>query len=241
MKERRGRLLSHFLVRDIIMKWLNQFSLVIRSNLSTLCERFEDPERMLHQLLIDMEHELERVREAVAGAIADEIQLGKQLKKARETSVKWQDRAEAAIKRSDEATAREALEQKMRSDERADELEAEHESQKKETEKLRRSVQDLEQKIRQARQKQTLLLARMARANSSQRINKALHSATSRSAFAQFDRLEKRAERDEAMDEAYRRLDGEDPDADDLKDRLEEEERREKIEAELESLRSKLS
>ena len=222
------------------MKWLNQFSLVIRSNLTTLCEHFEDPERMLHQLLIDMEHELDRVREAVASAIADEIQLGKQLKKARGTPAKWQDRAEAALKRDDEATAREALERKMRCDERADELNKEYEIQKRETEKLRRSVHDLEQKIRQARQKQTLLLARMARANSTQRINRALKSAHSRSAFAQFDRLEKRAERDEAMDEAYRRLDGEDTDADDLKTRLDEEERREKIEMEIESLRTKL-
>ena len=222
------------------MKWLNQFSFVIRSNLTTLCERFEDPERMLHQLLIDMEHELERVREAVAGAIADEIQLGKQLKKAQDSSTKWQDRAEAALKRKDETTAREALEHKMRADERADELGKEHETQKNETEKLRRSVHDLEQKIRQARQKQTLLLARMARANSTQRINRALKSADSRSAFAQFDRLEKRAERDEAIDEAYRRLDGEDTDADELRNRLDEEERRERIETELESLRAKL-
>ena len=64
------------------MKWLSNFSLIMRSNLTTLCEKCEDPERMLHQLLIDMESELGRVRESVAGAIADEIQLGRKVQQA---------------------------------------------------------------------------------------------------------------------------------------------------------------
>ncbi len=45
------------------MQWLTTFSLVIRSNVTALFEHFEDPERVLNQLLIDMEEELERVRE----------------------------------------------------------------------------------------------------------------------------------------------------------------------------------
>ena len=52
------------------MQWLSTFSFVMRSNITTLRERFADPERMLHQLIIDMDQELERVRASVAGAIA---------------------------------------------------------------------------------------------------------------------------------------------------------------------------
>ena len=61
------------------MSWLEQFTLVMRSNMTLLRERFEDPERMLHQLLIDMEEELENVRAGVAEALADEIQLRQSL------------------------------------------------------------------------------------------------------------------------------------------------------------------
>ncbi|MEZ6079277.1 MAG: hypothetical protein R3C56_27490 [Pirellulaceae bacterium] len=58
------------------MKWLNQFTLVMRSNLTTLRESVENPERLLHQLVIDMEQELDSVRlESVAEAVADEIQM----------------------------------------------------------------------------------------------------------------------------------------------------------------------
>ena len=51
------------------MNWINNFSLVMRSSITTLREKFEDPERMLHQLIVDMDEELESVRESVAEAI----------------------------------------------------------------------------------------------------------------------------------------------------------------------------
>jgi phage shock protein A len=95
------------------MKWLDRFTLVMRSSLTTLRETVEDPERMLHQLIIDMEMELERVRESVAEAIADEILLGKRTQKARDEADRWLDRATASLKRNDEATAKAALEQKV--------------------------------------------------------------------------------------------------------------------------------
>ena len=71
------------------MAWLNSFTLIMRSNITTLREKFEDPERMLHQLIIDMDEELVSVRESVAGAIADEILLGKKAAQARDEAKQW--------------------------------------------------------------------------------------------------------------------------------------------------------
>jgi phage shock protein A len=213
----------------------------MRSNVTTLREKFEDPERMIHQLIIDMEHELERVRGSVAEAIADEIQLGKKVKKAKAEVDQWNERATSALKRGDESSAESALEQKVLSQQRAESLDTEYAKQKVETEKLRKAVLDLEGKIRQARQKQTLLLARMTRANSTMRINKALDRATSKSAFAQFSRLEERAERSEAMTEAYDRLDGRDPAAEELEEEFAEAERKAQIAKELEELKTRVS
>ncbi len=222
------------------MQWLNSFSLVMRSNITTLREKFEDPERMIHQLIIDMEHELERVRNSVAEAIADEIQLGKKVQKAKSDVEGWTERATASLKRGDEASAEAALEQKVAAQHRAESLEVEYGKQKTETEKLRKSVADLEGKIRQARQKQTLLLARMTRAKSTVRINQALDRATSKSAFAQFSRLEQQADRAEAMSEAYDRLDCRDPAAEELEEQFAAAERKEQIAKELEELKSRV-
>ena len=222
------------------MSWLNTFSFVMRANISTLRERFTDPERMLHQLVIDMDEELERVRTSVAGAIADEILLEKKVKKSHEEVEHWSQRATAAVKQSNESVAKLALEQKIMSQQRADSLSTELGKQKDQTQKLRSAVQDLEDKIRQARQKQTLLLARLARAESSAAINRTLDRVTDKSAFAQFSRLEARVEREEAMCEAYDRLDGKDPDTEELERQFKESDRKDKLEKEFEELKRRV-
>ena len=122
------------------MKWLTNFSLVMRSNITTLKEKIEDPERMLHQLIIDMEEELDRVRCSVAEAVADEIQMRKRSEREQTEADKWMERATTAMKRGDESTAKSALDQKMAAGERADRYSTEHQKQKSEVEKLRRSV-----------------------------------------------------------------------------------------------------
>jgi phage shock protein A len=222
------------------MGWFESFTLVMRSSVTTLRERIEDPERMLYQLIVDMEEELNRVRCAVAAAIADEIQLGAKCRKAREESQQWFDRATAALKRGDEPAAKAALEHKVTAEQRADGLDKEFSLQKEQTAKLQQSVRDLEDKIRQARQKQTLLLARLVRADSTQRVQAALKHTNSNSAFAQFSRLENRVERAEAMTQAYDRLDGVDPDAVELDRQFQAAERQERLHTELEELKRRV-
>lgn len=222
------------------MNWIKNFSLVMRSSITTLREKVEDPERMLHQLIVDMEEELERVRAAVAAAIADEIQMNARCRKTRDESNQWYERAEVALRRGDESSAKAALEQKVMGEQRAEGLEREYALQKAQVVKLQEAVRDLEDKIRQAKQKQTLLLARLVRADSAQRVQSALKQTTSNSAFAQFSRLEKRVERAEAMSQAYDRLDGVDPDAAELDRQFQQTERRERLESELDELKRKL-
>lgn len=223
------------------MKWLSNFTFFMRSNVTALRESFENPERMVHQLIIDMEEELVRIRASVAGAIADEILLRKRAAAARDETKQWMDRATQSLKRGDETNAKAALEHKVLAEKRAESLDEEHRKQKEQTAKLQSAVTELDDKIRQARQKQTLLLARLMRAESSRKIDAALNQATSRSAFAQFAKLEDRVNRAEAMDEAYDRLDGRDPDADALERQFEEQERKDQLERELMELKSRVT
>lgn len=226
------------------MNWINDFTLVMRSSVTSFWEKVQDPERMLHQLLIDMEEESERVRDSVAGAIADEIQMGRDVEAARADADQWLERAKSALARGDEASAQAALERKVAAVERFGTLEREYAKQKEQTAKLHRAVRDLEDKIRQARQKRTLLLARLAGAASTRRVNAALSRTTSvasdRSAFAQFSRLEAKVSREEALGEAYARLDDRDPAAEELERQFEDAERKERLERELRELKEKL-
>ncbi len=222
------------------MKWFENFTLVMKSNITALRETIEDPERMLHQLILDMEEELQTVRESVASAVADEIQLSKQVEKARGESETWLARATNAIQRNDEAEAKAALDQKLQAEEQLARIEDTYDEQQTQVEKLQMAYRELEDRIRQARHKRTLLVARLARAESSDRINKALDRATGTSAFAEFDRLEKRVERAEAMSEAYDRLSGRDPQAEELAAKFEADERRDRLQRELDQLRQRV-
>jgi phage shock protein A len=222
------------------MSWLETFSLVMRANITTLHERFVDPERMLHQLILDMDDELERVRASVAGAIADQIQLERKVQKTQEEVEQWSQRATSAIEHGDESSAKLALEQKILAAQRAESLSTELAKQQEQTNKLRNAVFELEDKIRQARQKQTLLLARLARAESSSRINSTLDRVQGKSSFAQFSRLEEKVERQEAMCEAYDRLDGRDPKAEELERQFRESERKQQLAEEFEALKRRV-
>lgn len=223
------------------MCWMERFGLVMRSSITFLWEKVEDPERMLHQLIIDMEEELEAVRRSVAEAIADEILLRKQAETARTETDQWLQRATTAMNRDDEANARSALEQKGLAATRAEEAQKQFDKQHEQTEKLRRAVKDLEEKIRQARQKRTLLMARLSSASSSRRINSALDRAGNHSAFAEFGRLEARVDRAEAMSEAYDRLEGRDPDAEELERQFAAQDRKDQLQKELEELKRRVA
>lgn len=223
------------------MKWLTQFSLIMRSNLTTLKDKIEDPERTLHQLLIDMEEELDGVRSQVAEAVADEIQMRQRMERERADIAKWGERAAQSLKRGDETTARAALDQKLSASQRAERFEQELARQQKDVLKLQDAVRDLEDKIRQAKQKKTLLTARLARAESSQKIHDAMERTNSQSAFAQFTRLEEKVDREEALSEAWDRMDGKDPDAMELERRIDAAERNDRLATELAQLKASVA
>lgn len=223
------------------MAWLDRFTFVMKSTLTTLRERVEDPEMMLHQLVCDMEEELESVRRGVAAALADQIQLQKELDSARSDIEKWDTRSAQALRQKDESGARQALGQKLRAVERAEKLEDSCEQRQLQAEELQSSFRDLEDKIRQAQHRRTLLVARLARARSQRSIHDALDRATGTSAFAEFSRLERKVERAESLSQAYDKLDGRDPEAAQLEARFARDERKARLEAELEELRRRVT
>lgn len=222
------------------MAWLESFTFVMRSSITALREKVEDPERMLHQLICDMEEELAAVRASVAETIADEIQLSKEVEQAREQAREWCTRAETAMRRGDEQAARSAIDQKLKQEERACTLQDSYRAQQEQTAKLQSAYRDLEDKIRQARHKKSLLVARLTRAESANRINDALDRAAGTSAFAEFGRLERKVERVEAVSEAYDRLEGRDPDAEALAARFAVDEHRENVNAEFAALKERV-
>ena len=75
----------------------NRVSDVIKANINDLLDRAEDPEKMIKQMVLEMEESVNKATLSVAESIAKEKQLQRRLEKERANVNDWQSKAEQAI------------------------------------------------------------------------------------------------------------------------------------------------
>lgn len=218
------------------MESLSEFFFLVRSHLTAWRERLEDPERVLHQWICDQEEELECLRHLVAAVMADETSLRQALDRAVADEAEWRLRATDARERRDLDALERCESEAVFASARAAGVRVELDGLSREASRLQASFRELESSLRQARHRRTLLVARMASAQTNDRFHRALDRATGDSASAEFGRLERDVERAEALNSAYDRLSRRPPDADAARLSLAINERRQRLEAELEVL-----
>ena len=96
------------------MSLLDRVSTLLRANLNDLVEKAEDPERMLKQVVLDMENQLMQVKTQVAIAIADQHLLEKKKTEHELQGAEWRRKAELAVQKGQDDLARAALEPVIR-------------------------------------------------------------------------------------------------------------------------------
>ena len=89
---------------------------ILAANLNDLIDRVEDPERMVKQIIREMEDNIRIAEESVIDAIASEKQLQKDLEHHRQQAATWRQRAEEALRADQEDLARAALTRKKEHD-----------------------------------------------------------------------------------------------------------------------------
>src|SRR5579875_1012083 len=95
------------------MALLERVATLLRANLNDLVDKAEDPEKMLKQLLLDMENQLLQVKTQVAIAIADQHLLEKKKAEHEQVSAEWRRKAELAVGKGQDELARSALERSL--------------------------------------------------------------------------------------------------------------------------------
>jgi len=144
---------------------------VISANLNDLVDRVEDPERMIKQLIREMEENISSAREGVIDAVASEKQLGKELDSQRRQAEEWQQRARLALESGNETLAREALTRKKEHDGIATSLDASWQSARRTSERLKSQLRALEAKLEEARLKKGSLIARQRAAQAREQMD----------------------------------------------------------------------
>jgi len=175
----------------------SKLSTLIKSNINDLISRAENPEKMLNQIILDMRDQLAKAKREVAAAIADERKLKSQLEAEVKQARDWQHRAMLAVKEGRDDLAKQALLRQKEHTERAQVLQGTWESQAAETEKLKGSLRQLNDKIEEAKRKRNLLIAKQKRAQAQRRIHETMSGLSDTSAFEAFNRMADKIEEEE--------------------------------------------
>jgi phage shock protein A len=160
-------------MKENAMSLLDRVSTLLRANLNDLVEKSEDPEKLLKQVVLDMENQLLQVKTQVAVAIADQHLLDKKRTDHEQQSAEWRRKAELAVSKGQDDMARAALERALSHDELVKGFTEQADDQKHEADNLRQALRKLEQKLSETRAQCEMLVAEHRRAKVVGRATKA--------------------------------------------------------------------
>ncbi len=184
------------------MAILQRFWTVLKSNLNHMIGRAEDPEKMLNQMLLDMQEQLMNAKRQVAVAIADEKRLLKQHDDEKIKASEWEQKAMLAVNAGKDDLAGQALERKAEHDKYAQGFEEQWRLQKQAVDQLKISLTKLGEKISDAKRKKNLLVARAKRAEAQKTITDTMSGMGSTNAFDTIERMEQKIDQMEAEAQA---------------------------------------
>lgn len=194
------------------MAVLERVATLVRANLNDLIDRAEDPEKMIKQVILDMENQLLQVKTQVAVAMADQHLLRKKQQEHEDQAAEWMKKAELAVDKQQDDLARAALARYQSFTKLAEDYGRQSGDQKLQVDTLRNALEKLDQKLNEARAKSDLLVAQHRRARALDRATQAQLAIGDRSTVADFDRLRSKVVRSEAISQAKAELVADDVD-----------------------------
>lgn len=194
---------------------------LLKANINDLIDKAEDPEKMLKQIIIDMEEQLQKATQGLGQIMGSERSVKRQLDEAMEQSKMWEERAKTALKAGNEELAKQAVDCKLKADASVKQFQQMHDDLIKQVDTVRDQVNLLKQKLEEARTRQTMLAARAQVADARKGVAKAVGGIDSSGAFAKMDKMERKIEQEEAQADAQYEISGMDTGKDDPYAKLE--------------------
>lgn len=181
------------------MGLLERVSTLIRANLNDMIDRAEDPEKLIKQVILDMDNQYLQVKTQVAVSIADQHMLEKKLRENEEAGRDLMRKAELSVEKQQDDLARAALDRYQTSQRLALSYREQVDDQKLQVETLKNALTKLEQKLDEAKAKRDLFLARHRRSLALGKAARAQSAFGDNSKSTTFDRLKDRVNHAEAI------------------------------------------
>lgn len=214
---------------------------LLKSNINDLIDKAEDPEKMVKQIIIDMQKELSNSTQALGKAMAAERTAKNQYEAAAAKSADWEAKAKAALASGDEELAKKALENKVKADKNTEQYKEMYETISSQTETIRTQVDVLKSKLQEAKSRQAMLIARSQMADTQKSIAKSAGGFDAGSASEKFDRMEEKIAAKEAEAQAFSEIAAENSmESDDTAKQFEKLETDSKVNSELERLKAEM-
>lgn len=188
------------------MAIFERISDLIKSNVNDLIDRAEDPEKMVKQIIIDMEEELRKTTSALGQAMGSKTGMQKQLDESILESGKWEERAKAALKSGNEELAKQALNSKVTVDNNVKQYREMVQKMDEQIAKIRERVEEIKVKLEEARAKQSMLIARDRMADTNLKMAETMGNLDSKSSTAKMEKMEKKIQQKEAEAEAFEEI-----------------------------------
>jgi phage shock protein A len=178
---------------------LDRVSQLLRANVNDMLDRAEDPEKMINQILRDMQENIGEARQAVASMIAQEKELEIDLAQTRKLASEWQSKAERAVTAGKDDLAREALRRKKDNDENANVYQQQLGVQEQAVEKLKQQLQALEAKYQSTLSQRDSMITRQRRAEAQRKVAGQLQTFSPMDPSADLERMERKIRSSEAQ------------------------------------------
>ena len=165
---------------------------ILQANINDLIDKAEDPEKLVKQLIIEMDNQVDDATKALGQAMGSQKVAAMELADAKAAAADWNDKAKLALKAGNEALAKKALDAKVGVDQQVASLQANYDQITANVDALKQQVEQLKMKLDEARSRQQVLVARSRMADAAQKTAVTITSATTDSAFAKLDALERK-------------------------------------------------
>ncbi len=190
------------------MAIFERLSDLVRANINDLIDKAENPEKMVKQIIIDMEEQLRKSTQSLGIAMGSLNSVKKQLETAKEQSNVWQEKAKTCLSQGNEELAKQALENKIKQDNMVNQYQTMVDSMETQVNDIKAQIDILKQKLEEARSKQAMLVARSQMADAKSQMAKTLGNMDSKSAFAKMDKMEQKIAQKEAQADAFSEVSG---------------------------------
>lgn len=190
------------------MAIFERISDLVRANINDLIDKAENPEKMVKQIIIDMEDQLRKSTQSLGTAMGSLNQVKKQLAVAQEQSNMWQAKAKTCLEQGNEELAKQALDNKVKQDQMVSKYQEMATTMETQVNEIKSQVDVLKSKLEEARSKQAMLVARSQMADAKSQMAKTLGNMDSKSAFAKMEKMEQKIEQKEAQADALSDVSG---------------------------------